>query len=211
MTKAAGDTVERGRWLLRRGLVLWAAERAEQSKAVLGEAAAMAKRNGDGELLARVALSWRGGELRPIFRRTDHEFVTLLHDALSTCPSGDSRLRCLLLSRLARCAHWDLDDGDGISACDESVAIARRLGDSEAIVEALGTRYYYSWRPELLRERLAVADEILAVAQASGDGGLDAQASYLRLVALLELGWLRTRGVSSTVSRMPSRRVVNRS
>ena len=171
--------------------MLWAAERAEESKPVLGEAAALARRAGDGELLARVALSWRGGELRPILRHADHQFLALLREALTACPPGDSRLRCLLLASWARCAYWDISDRDGIAACDEAVAMARRLGDAEALTSALGTRFYYRWRPELVRERLAIAAEILAVAVAAGDSGLVAQARYFRLVALLDLGWLR--------------------
>jgi tetratricopeptide (TPR) repeat protein len=191
LTAPAGDTAERGELLLERGRALWAAERADESTAVLGEAAALARRTGNGELLARVALSWRGGELRMINRRADDQFLALLREALAAYPPGDSQLRCLLLSRLARCAHFDLGDRDGIAAGDEAVAIARRLGDPEALTESLGTRFYYCWRPELVRERLVVADEIIAVATAADDAGLVAQGSYFRLHALLELGWLR--------------------
>jgi tetratricopeptide (TPR) repeat protein len=103
----------------------------------------------------------------------------------------DSPLRCLLLARLALCGHWDIGDRDGIAACDEAVAMGRRLGDPEALINALGTRFYYRWRPDLARERLSIADEILAVALATADAGLVAQAGYFRLVALLDLGWLR--------------------
>src|SRR5262249_49099929 len=152
---------------------------------VLGQAAEVARRTGDGELLAHVALSWRGGELRPILRHADFEFLGLLREAMAAMPPGDSRLRCLLLARLALCGHWDISDHDGIAACDEAVAMARRLGDSEALVNALGTRFYYRWRPDLARERLTIADEIVAVALATADAGLVAQASYFRLVALL--------------------------
>ena len=187
----AGDTAAHGELLWERGRLLWAAERAEESKQVLSEAAALARRTGDGELLARVALSWRGGELRPILRHADHQFVALLREALTACLPDDSRLRCLLLASWARCAYSDIGDREGIGACDEAVAMARRLGDPEALTNALGTRFYYRWRPELVRERLAVADEIIAVAVAAADPGLIAQARYFRLVALLDSGWLR--------------------
>jgi hypothetical protein len=136
-------------------------------------------------------LSWRGGELRPILRHADHQFLGLLHEALTAMPSGDSRLRCLLLARLALCGYWDVGDGDGIAACEEAVAMARRIGDAEALANALGTSFYYQWRPELGRHRLATADEILAIAVATADAGLVAHASYFRLLALLDLGWLR--------------------
>jgi tetratricopeptide (TPR) repeat protein len=191
VTEPAGDTAERGELLWERGLVLWAAERAEESKRALGEATALARRTGNGELLARVALSWRGGELRPILRRADHQFLALLREALTACRSADSRLRCLLLASWARCAFWDIGDRDGIAASDEAVAMARRLGDPEALTNALGTRFYYRWKPELARERLAIADEIVAVAVAAAEPSLIAQARCFRLVALLDLGWLR--------------------
>jgi energy-coupling factor transporter ATP-binding protein EcfA2 len=191
VTEPGGDAAGRGELLWERGRVLWAAERAEESKQVLGEASALARRTGNGELLARVALSWRGGELRPILRQADHQFLALLREALTACPPGDSRLRCLLLASWARCAYWDIGDRDGIAACDEAVAMARRLGDPEAVTNALGTLFYYRWRPELVRERLAIAAEILAVAVAAGDPSLVAEARYFRLVAHLDLGWLR--------------------
>ena len=69
LTAPPGDTAERGELLLERGRALWAAERADESTAALGEAAGLARRTGNIELLARVALSWRGGELRAINRR----------------------------------------------------------------------------------------------------------------------------------------------
>ena len=191
LTAHAGDTAQRGELLLARGRILWAAERAEESSAVLGEAADLARRTGHVELLARIALSWRGGELRTIFRRADHKFLALLGEALTACPTDDSRLRCLLLARLALCGYSDIGDAEGIATCDVAVAMARRLGDPEALATALGTRFYYRWRPELARERLAIADEILAVAATADDPGLIAQARYFRILALLDLGWLR--------------------
>ena len=190
-TDAAGDTTERGELLLEQGRALWAAERGADSNAVLMEAAEWARRNGDADLLARVALSWRGGESRAIFRRPDHQFLSLLREALATCASGDSWLHCMLLARLAMCATWDIDDREALAACDEAVAMARRLRGAEELISALGTRFYYCWRPELAHERLTVADEMVAVAATADDTGLIAQASYFRLVALLELGRLR--------------------
>ena len=133
---SAGDTAERGELLLERGRALWAAERAEESTAVLGEAAALARRTGDSDLLARIALSWRGGEMRMINRRSDDQFLGLLREALAACPPGDSRLRCLLLSRLVRCGYWDIGDRDVLATCDEAVAMARRLGGAEELTEA---------------------------------------------------------------------------
>jgi tetratricopeptide (TPR) repeat protein len=191
LTAAAGDTAERGELLLERGRALWAAGRAEESTAVLSQAAAVARRTGDGELLARIALAWRGGELRAIFGRADHKFLTLLRGALAACPPGDGLLRCLLLARLALCGYADISDRDGISTGEEAVAMARRLGDPEALTHALGTRFYYLWRPDLARERLAIADEILAAAIAADDSSLIARARHFRIVALLDLGWLR--------------------
>src|SRR5262245_42240066 len=191
VTQPAGDTARRGALLWERGRMLWAAERADESEQVLDEAAALARRTGDGDLLACVALSWRGGELRAIFRHPDHRFLALLREALTSSGPGDSHRRCLLLSTWARCAFWDIGDSDAIAACDDGVAMARRLGDPEVLIHALGTRFYYRWRPELARERLAIADEMLSVAVAAADPRLIAEGSYFRLLALLDLGWLR--------------------
>jgi tetratricopeptide (TPR) repeat protein len=191
VTDPDGDTAERGRVLLERGRVLWAAERAEESCATLTQAAELARRTSDGELLARVALSWRGGELRAIFGRPDRQFVALLREALAALPPDDDPLRCLLLARWVRCGHSDITDVDLHAAIDEAEAMARRLGDPEAITAVLGTRFYLLWRPELARDRLATAEEILAAAVVSEDPGLIADARYFRTCALLDLGWLR--------------------
>jgi hypothetical protein len=189
-TGADGRADARSELLLQRGQALWAAERAEESRAALLESAALARRTGNSDLLARVALSWCGGEFRPIFKRTDHQFLALIREALTVVPADDSRLRSLLLSRLARCGYWDISDPDGSAACGEAVAIARRLGDPEALTDALGTRFYYCWTPELVGERLQIANEILELALTGTDSALVAQASYFRILALLESGAL---------------------
>jgi hypothetical protein len=191
LSEHAGELAERGSLMLEQGRLLWAAERPEESKAVLGKAAELARRTGDTNLLAAVALSWRGGEVRPVMRRADHQLVALLREALAACSPGDSLLRCLLLGRLALCGYYDIGDRDGVSTCDEAVAMAQRLGDPEALTTALGARFYYRWRPGLARERLAIADEILAAAAPTGDADLIAHARSFRIVALLDLGWLR--------------------
>ena len=191
LSEHSGALAERGALMVEQGRLLWAAERPEESTAVLGKAAELARRTGDANLLAEVALSWRGGEVRQVLRRADHELVALLREALAACPPCDSHLRCLLLGRLALCGYHDIGNRDGISACDEAVAMAQRLGDPEALTTALGTRFYYRWRPDLARERLAIADEIIAAAAPTGDAGLIAQARSFRIFALLDLGWLR--------------------
>ena len=191
LSEHLGDVAERGALLLEQGRLLWAAERSEESNAVLAEAAELARRTLDTDLLARVALSLHGGEVRTVMRRADDQLVALLREALAAVPSGDSRLRCLLLGRLALCGYSDIGDRDGISTCDEAVAMAQRLGDPEALTTALGARFYYRWRPGLARERLAIADEILAAVAPTGDAGLIAQAHSFRILALLDLGWLR--------------------
>jgi hypothetical protein len=191
LSEQRGDPAERGGLMEEHGRLLWAAERPEESEAVLSKAAELARRTGDAKLLAEVALSWRGGEVRQVLRRADHQLVALLREALAACSPGDSHLRCLLLGRLALCGYYDIGDRDAVSTCDEAVAMAQRLGDPQALTTALGARFYYRWRPGLARERLAIADEILAAAAPTGDAELIAHARSFRIVALLDLGWLR--------------------
>src|SRR5262249_45837701 len=104
-TESAHDTVQRAELLLQRGQMLWAAEWAEESTVALSEVAALARCSGNAQLLVEVALSWRGGELRAIFRRADGQFLALVREALAASPKGDSNTRCLLLSRLAHYAY----------------------------------------------------------------------------------------------------------
>jgi tetratricopeptide (TPR) repeat protein len=64
--------------------------------------------------------------------------------------------------------------------------VARAAGDPRAVAAALNARHVALWRPDRLSERLAAADEMIAVARAGGAGHLELQGRNWRVVDLLE-------------------------
>jgi tetratricopeptide (TPR) repeat protein len=133
------------------------------------QAAELARRNGDARQLAVAALGYGG---RFVWARAgrDRHLVPLLQDALVLLGGRDDRLRVRLLARLA-CAWRDSPQHREHSAAlsEEAVDLARRLGDPSTLGYALTGRYWAIWWPDNTRERMQVAEEMLAVAQSAGD------------------------------------------
>ncbi len=70
----------------------------------------------------------------------------------------------------------------------EALAMARLHGETESLCFCLLARHDAIWRPGTATERLALADEVLALSRRTGDRELELQARHLRVVALLEVG-----------------------
>jgi DNA-binding SARP family transcriptional activator len=95
---------------------------------------------------------------------TDDVLVGTVEQTLARLPSGDQPLRCRLLVTLA----FEMADDDSeraYQASAESVAMARRLGDSFLLTMALGGRWVQnlSFRHDGLDERLRIGAELVAL------------------------------------------------
>ena len=66
--------------------------------------------------------------------------------------------------------------------------MARRLGDPGTLAYTLEGRYDANWGPEALEGRLAIADELLALAAAVGDAERAYAGHDCRFIAMLEAG-----------------------
>ncbi len=69
----------------------------------------------------------------------------------------------------------------------EALTISRRLGDPSVLADALEARIWTSFHPDGVHERLATADELLALSEELGREDLEARARRWRITALLEL------------------------
>ena len=140
------------------------------SRATLLQAAEIARRTGVARHLARAALGF-GGRLPWARPGTDRLLIPLLQDALVLLGGTDERLRVRLLSRLA-CAWRSSPEQRDQSATlsQQAVELARKLDDPATIRYALAGRYWATWWPENPEERLAIAEEMVAVAEAVEDG-----------------------------------------
>jgi tetratricopeptide (TPR) repeat protein len=78
--------------------------------------------------------------------------------------------------------------GDPVDGALELLAEARRLGDARALAEALSLTHHVLLRPDHTHERLELADELVEVASAAGDGVLVLMGLCWRVVDLFQLG-----------------------
>jgi DNA-binding SARP family transcriptional activator len=147
-------------------------------------AADSAARRGAAEQLARAALGlgeryWEAAYLGSRYRE-------LLEEALATLPPGEDRLRALLLAKLAENLAFPSEEARAAQLSAESLALARRLGDRDALVAALLARHVALLDVRHLDERLALSDELVALDSPHRE--LSAEVHHWRLYDLLELG-----------------------
>ncbi len=126
-------------------------------------AADMARRLGDHELLAHAALANSRGFIASVAGTVDTERVAALEAAAATLPPDDSALRARVLSTLALELTFDADWDRRLSLSDEAVAMARRVGDPNALAHVLATRCSATLRPDTLLLRLADTSDLVAI------------------------------------------------
>ena len=176
--------------LLRLGDAHWRAGDTRAARGSFEQAAEVARRLGDGEMLARAALGYvigLGGFL--LFARFEAGAtgIGLLEEALGALPAEDSPLRARVLARLAVEMYSSHEGERRLAVSAEAIEMSRRLGDSEALVTALHAQHWARGDPEMVYERLENAEEMLAVAEQLGDQEFAFLAHNCRLSCLLEL------------------------
>ena len=92
----------------------------------------------------------------------------------------------MVAARLAELSSWTLERRDRLAA--DALAMAERLGDLEAINQALFTCWVLGHRPGHADERLAITTRDLRVAEAAGVADWVFQAHYRRYYELLVQG-----------------------
>ena len=164
------------------------AGRWDAARASFARAAEAARAAGAGDAFARAALGHSGGTWDH-YGRGDRTSVALLEEALERLPAGDSRLRSQVLARLSVLLYYTpgVSFEQVLSTADAAVAIARRLGDADALVAALAAAQHARWQPGRAEERLALADELIERTEAGGTLVEAAEAQLWRAMALLEL------------------------
>lgn len=170
----------------------WRAGDGEAARSSFEDAIAIARRLGDGDLLARAALGYTtalGGFLFYSRFEVGATGAALLRDALAALPEEDSLLRAALLSRLAVELITANDSTEQRAAVsDEAIAIARRLGDSRALVTAFHARHWALADPDRVVDRLAHSEEMVAAATQTADVEMELLAHHARFHCFLELG-----------------------
>jgi hypothetical protein len=147
--------------------------------------ASAARRAGSADVQARAALGF--AEVQA-YGTIDDEAIALLQDALDALPADDSVLRARALALLGQRLDPVTDITRSEALVDEGVAMARRLGDPDALVRVLSAAALVDWRPERAAARAAANDEVVALTVRSSDPAAVFWARTLRLRDALEAG-----------------------
>ena len=179
--RALEATPDSGPLLLARGDALLRAGEPAAARGCFELAASLARRAGDPVLLGRAALGHAGLGISII--DLDARAIALLEEALAALGDREPVLRSELLARLAVELYYAPSRDRSEALSSQAVAVARRAGDRRAVAAALNARHVALWRPDRLAERLAAADEMLAVAD---EPHVELQARNWRVVDLFE-------------------------
>ena len=155
----------------------------------LEQAADLARELGRSIDLARAAIAVANLSEAGV---VDEPMIALLEEALAGIGEADSPLRSQLLSALAQELNWVDPAGRATSAGLEAAEMARRIGDQQALAQALIRRQFTGpLGLEESRRRLRESDELHEIAKQLGDLELELRAHVYRLRNRLELGDIR--------------------
>ena len=180
------DEAQRCQVLLAMGEAQAQGQSLREARHAFERAAEIARRLSRTDLLAQTALSlgtWFGG-----FFNEGRPLITVISEALSAMAPNDTPIRAELIAKLGGEHYWTGEHDQGLSLCQEAVAMARRTGDPRALVSALWAQSEISWGPENVEGRLATATEVASLAESIGDHQRALKAHEMRFTALLEIG-----------------------
>jgi DNA-binding SARP family transcriptional activator len=181
-----GDSPERCRVLTELGQARRTTGDADGAYRDLTEAVAQAQRLGDRDALV-AAVSVFGGlsvwNWRP-YGVVDEDMVAILEDLLAG--DLDDRSRAALLGTLGIELHYGPRRAEGERLALDAVGLARRAGDPMLLARALNNYVIASFVPGRNPERLAAAEEMLAVPGLPREARLVAR--VLRMSCLLRAG-----------------------
>ena len=177
--------------LLARGAAEWRASDHTTARSTFARAADLARTGDDPVRLARAALGHAGAAIRWIWVQAgtvDERGIALLEEALDRIGPDDSTWRARLLAALGSELHMEPTSGDRPDRLTaDALALARRVDDRPTLAYVLSARNIAILGPGTARERLANADEALALAEELDDDALRGFAHGHRSIAFLDL------------------------
>jgi tetratricopeptide (TPR) repeat protein len=191
------DTYDVGSWQTRTDLLIglgWALRatgRLGDARLVLRRAMDQARTEGDPVRIARAVLGIGGGGFWgwwDEFGVADLDLLAYLERALEALDEEDSVLRCELLARFAVEGYFTNRRERRRALSSDALAMARRLDDPVALTAALASQLLVTWSPENLEARLAMDDELVAVAAGNSIAYGELIGRHFRMVDHLEAG-----------------------
>ncbi|MEZ4570620.1 MAG: hypothetical protein R2849_09900 [Thermomicrobiales bacterium] len=160
-----------------------------EARATFLQAIEIARSLGSAGQFAEAVIGYSGYNVIATFGGAQQ--IRLLEEALSMLGDDVTEQRVRILSRLA----LDLPNSETTfdierirAVGDETVALARRLGDLATLAYAIAARHFSGWAPDNLEERLVDAEELVELVEATGDLLSTAWARMIQLEALVEAG-----------------------
>jgi class 3 adenylate cyclase len=188
------DEALRCEMLLSLGEAMYGAGLFNRTREAFERAAESARNLASAEHMARAALGFGMPPTTPY--SVDQTLVRLLEEALGALSDSNSPLRAMVLARLASELYWSDAHTRRADLSCQAVEMARRIGDRVTLIYVLFMRHLAAWSLDNLDERLAIAAEIVGLAEEATSTlwttrvwGL--RARYYRFVDLLELGDIR--------------------
>jgi class 3 adenylate cyclase len=139
------------------------------------------------EQFARAALGVAAVWVQPA-GLVDERAVRVLEEALALLGDEESGLRARLMARLASELLWSEEPERSESLCRKAIAMAKKVGDRAALARVLTIASWVLGASEDPKAPLAITDEIVAIAQESGDKYAEFAGRVVRIRHLIELG-----------------------
>jgi DNA-binding SARP family transcriptional activator len=190
LSKAATD-YERCDLLLSLGAAEARSGAGVSARAHFEDAADLAERIGSPPRLALAALGYGADVLGGLWwlsvGHEEQRMVELLDRALDALPP-DGPLRARVLAQRAMQLYWTVGREGGKEISARAVDMARASADPQTILYTLAARHAAMWGPDAVHEQLAVADEVVRLAERSGDRERGLAGLGWRITDLLVLG-----------------------
>jgi tetratricopeptide (TPR) repeat protein len=186
LARPPGQDRARCRLLVARGDALTRMGERQAARQELRLAVGIARRYEMAEELGQAALAYAGRT----FERgaSDRQVIPLLQEARAMLAEDAGPLRARVLARLAAALRDQPDRGPREALSREAIALARASGDPPTLGYTLSCRLNALMGPGDPQERLAIAEELRAVARAARDTDLEGAGEHHRAMVFLETG-----------------------
>ena len=155
---------------------LWRTGEFDAAKRVCLEAAGLAGKAGDAELLARAALGFAGPFLIELSEETARPAVDFLSQALTELGGEETVLRASVMARLAASLAYGRQEARRPELAQDALEMVRRIGDNQGLALVLAMYHHVTLGPDSIDQSLAAALELTRVASAIGDRQLELEA-----------------------------------